>query len=136
MTAVPFTPKGREVEVLAKARRRQFTAEYKKRILEEADAAAEFGAVGALLRREGLYWSNLTAWRLAREHGELAGLTARKRGPKAKERDPRDRRIAELEREIARVTRRAQTAEALIELQKKVSELLGIPLPPQSAEGL
>jgi len=129
MTAVPFTPRGREVEVLAKAHRRQFSAEYKKRILEEADGATEFGAIAALLRREGLFSSHLLKWRAARERGELAGLAPRKRGPKPKERDARDRRIAELERENARLAVRVQKAEKIIEVQKKVSELLGIELP-------
>ena len=88
---------GPEVEVAAKATRRRFTAEYKRRILQEADACTKPGEVGALLRREGLYSSHLTAWRAARERGELAGAP-KKRGPARRVVDPRDKQIAELER--------------------------------------
>ena len=70
-----------EVEVVAKAERRRFTAEYKLKVLREADHCKQPGEIGALLRREGLYWSNLTNWRKQRERGELAGLSAKKRGP-------------------------------------------------------
>jgi transposase len=118
-----------ETEVSAKARRRKFGAEYKRRILREAAACTEPGALGALLRREGLYSSHLTSWRGQAERGEIAGLTPKKRGPVPKLVDPRDKRIAELEREIAKVTRRAERAEALVEVQKKLSQLLGIALP-------
>jgi transposase len=121
-----------ETEVSAKARRRRYTAKYKLKILQKADAYAREGRTGeisAMLRREGLYSSHLTAWRKARESGELAGLAPKKRGPKAQPPDPRDRTIAEQEREIAKLTRRAERAEALVELQKKVSEILGIALP-------
>jgi hypothetical protein len=83
--------------------------------------------VGALLRREGLYSSHLTVWRAARERGELAGLV-KKRGPAPQTRDPRDKKIAELEREAARWRRRAERAEALVEVQKKLAALLGTPL--------
>ncbi len=119
-----------ETEVTEKASRRRFTAEYKRRILREAAACTERGELGALLRREGLYSSHLTEWRKQAERGQLAGLAPKKRGPKAKPVDPRDRRIAELERENAKLTRRSERAEALVEVQKKVSELLGIALPP------
>jgi len=118
-----------QVEVLAKPERRRFTAEYKKQILEEIDAVREPGAVGAILRREGLYSSHLAIWRAARKRRELEALAPRKRGPKPKERDPRDRRIVDLERENARLSARAERAEAIIEIQKKVSEFLGIQLP-------
>jgi transposase-like protein len=118
-----------KTEVSAKATRRRFSAEYKRRILREAAACTEPGAMGALLRREGLYSSHLSSWRAQAERGELAGLTPQKRGPKAKEVDPRDKRIAELERQIARLASRAERAEALVELQKKVSQILGIALP-------
>ena len=93
---VPITPA--DVEVVAKARRRAFTAEYKRRVLKEADACATPGAVGALLRREGLYSSHLVVWRRARARGELAALTSKKRGRKSTPVDPRARRIADLER--------------------------------------
>jgi transposase len=118
-----------EVEVLAKAERRRFTAEYKRKILKEADACTKPGELGALLRREGLYSSLLATWRAAGRRGELSGLSPRKRGPKGKTRDARDKRIAELERENRRLKRRAARAEALIEVQKKLSEILGIDLP-------
>jgi len=114
-----------ETEVVAKARRRRFTAEYKRRILREADRCTHPGEIGVLLRREGLYSSHLTTWRAARDRGELAGLAPKPRGPKATPPDPRDKKIAEQEREITRWKQRAERAEALVELQKKVAALLG-----------
>ncbi len=125
---------GLEVEVLAKARRRRFSVEYKRRILREADRCRKPGEIGALLRREGLYSSQLSAWRAARERGELGGQGARKRGPGAKTPDPREKKIAEQAREIARWQRRAERAEALVEVQKKLSELLGVELPPSNGK--
>jgi transposase len=122
-----------EVEVVAKAERRRFTAEYKVKVLREADRCKQAGEIGALLRREGLYWSNLTNWRKQRASGELAGLSARKRGPQRREKNPMVERVRELERENARLKRRAERAEGIVELQKKVSEILGIEL-PKSAE--
>ena len=118
-----------EVEVVAKASRRRFTAEYKRKILREADACTELGAVGALLRREGLYSSHLTTWRAQRARGELAGLTPKKRGPAPKPKNPLAGKVATLEREVSRQKARADRAEALVELQKKVAELLGTPFP-------
>ena len=118
-----------EVEVMAKPERRRFTAGYKLRVLREADACEERGALGALLRREGLYSSHLVAWREARRRGELAGLAPRKRGPKAKPIDPRDKKLAELTRQNQRLLARLDRAEKIIELQKKVSEILGVALP-------
>jgi transposase-like protein len=115
------------VEVVAKATRRRFTVEYKRKILREADGCKTPGAVGALLRREGLYSSNLTAWRAARDRGELTGAP-RERGPVPRVADPRDKRIAELERETGRWRKRAERAEALVEVQKKLAALLGAPL--------
>ena len=117
-----------ETEVVAKARRRRFTATEKLRVLREADRCTRPGELGALLRREGLYSSHLSAWRAARQRGELAGLAPRRRGPEPRRVDPRDRKIAELERETRRLQARLGRAEGLIEVQKKVSELLGIPL--------
>jgi len=114
-----------EIEVLAKASRRRFTAEYKRKILREADACTKPGAIGALLRREGLYSSNLTTWRAQRERGELAGLTPKKRGPIPKPKNPLTAKVAALEREVSRQKARADRAEALVDLQKKVAELLG-----------
>jgi transposase len=124
----------REVEVLAKAQRRRFTAEYKRKIVGEADGCRRPGEVGALLRREGLYSSHLAAWRRARARGELAGLASRKRGPKPRPVDPNAKRIVELEREVRRLRARAERAEGLVEVQKKVSELLGIELPERDGK--
>jgi transposase len=117
-----------EVEVVAKVERRRFTAEYKQKILREADRCKQPGEMGALLRREGLYWSYLTSWRKQRERGELAGLSVNKRGPKRREKNPLAERVRELERDNVRLKRRAERAEGLVELQKKVSEILGIEL--------
>lgn len=118
----------KSTEVSSKARRRQFTTAEKIRILREADACAgEKGAVTALLRREGLYSSHLTSWRAQRAAGQF-GAASRKRGPVATPPDPRDKQIAELQFELRRAQARADRAERLVELQKKVSELLGIPL--------
>ena len=128
MSSVEIGLVAQETEVSSKARRRRFTAEYKRKILAEADACTKPGEIGALVRREGLYSSHLTEWRRARERGALAALAPKKRGPTTKKPDPHARRIAELEREVARANRRAERAEALVELQKKVAELLGIQL--------
>jgi hypothetical protein len=122
-----------EVEVVAKVERRQFTAEYKLRVLHEADRCTKPGETGALLRREGLYWSNLITWRKQRQSGELAGLGGKRRGPKRREKNPLAHRVTELEWENARLKRRAERAEGIVELQKKVSEILGIEL-QKSAE--
>jgi len=103
-----------------------FTAEYKLHVLRELERATEHGAVGALLRREGLYRSQVARWKAAQKRGELSGLAGKKRGRPGR---PRDGRIAELERENRRLMRKLERAEALIELQKKVSEILGIELP-------
>jgi transposase-like protein len=116
-------------EVVAKAKRRRFTAEYKQRILREADGCKGNGEIGALLRREGLYSSHLTNWRDQARTGAKAALAPKKRGPAPKQVDGRDERIAELERALAKQTKRAERAEALVEVQKKVSVLLGIALP-------
>ena len=118
-----------ETEVSDKAKRRRFTAAYKQRILREAAACTEPGAISALLRREGLYSSHLFTWRRLAEGGERTALTPKERGPQPKANDERDKRIAQLERDNAKLVRRAQRAEALVEVQKKVSQLLGIALP-------
>jgi hypothetical protein len=94
---------------------------------EGSDRATTPGAIGALLRREGLYSSLLTTWRAARDRGELEGLAPKKRGPKALPPDPRDKKIAEQEREMGKWRKRAERAEALVEVQKKVAALLGTP---------
>lgn len=118
-------------EVPAKAQRRKFTAEYKLRIVREAERCKEAGEIGALLRREGLYSSLLTAWRREVEQGTRAALGSKKRGPKARVVDPR---VKELERENVRLRKRLEHAEIIISVQKKVSELLGIPLDSPNAE--
>jgi len=118
-----------EVEVLAKATRRRFSAAYKLKILRDAEACTKPGSLGALLRREGLYSSNLRSWRAQREAGELGGLAPKKRGPAPKAQNPLAATVAVLGREVTRQRARAERAEALVELQKKVSELLGIALP-------
>ena len=117
---------GPAIEVVAKARRRRFTVEYKRKIVREADGCKTSGAIGALLRREGLYSSHLTTWRAARERGELAGV-AKKRGPARRVVDPRDKQLTEQARELSRWQKRAERAEALVELQKQVAALLGTP---------
>jgi transposase len=115
-------------EVSAKATRRRFTTADKVRILKEADACAhEKGAVTALLRREGLYSSHLTSWRRQRDAGQF-GKTPKKRGPVPVPPDPRDKQIAELERQLRKAEARGDRYERLCALQKKVSELFGIPL--------
>jgi transposase-like protein len=120
-----------KTEVVAKGRRRQYTAEYKLRILREVEACQGSGEIGALLRREGLYSSNLTNWRRQRESGELDGLSAHKRGPKV---DAQAAELARLKRENERLQERLRKAELIIEVQKKVSQLLGITIeedPPE-----
>ena len=116
-----------EVEVMAKPTRRRYTAEDKLKVLREAEALSGRGEIGALLRREGLYSSNLTQWRKQRERGELEGLS-RKRGPLPKGKNSLADKVKVLERENARLKARAERAEGLVELQKKVSEILGIEL--------
>lgn len=117
MSTVEQALGGPEIEVVAKAKRRRFTLDYKRKILREADRCRTAGAVGALLRREGLYSSHLTTWRAARERGDLAGPTMKKRGPVERVPDPRDKRIAQLERESAFWRKRAEHAEAIVQLR-------------------
>jgi transposase len=126
MSALEQALGGPAIEVVAKATRRRFTVEYKRKIVREADACKAPGSVGALLRREGLYSSHLTTWRAARERGELAGAP-KKRGPVRRVADPRDKRITELGRENTHWRKRAERAEALVELQKQMAALLGTP---------
>jgi transposase len=111
-------------EVVVKAQRRQFSAEYKRRVLQEADSCTQRGEVGALLRREGLYSSHLNTWRHQRARGELQGLTPAKRGRKA---DPQAAENARLLRETERLKAQLARAELIIDVQKKVSQLLGLP---------
>jgi transposase len=121
-------PLAQQTEVTARAQRRRFTAAEKLRVLREADRCTKPGELSALLRREGLYSSHLSTWRAARSRGELAGLSPRRRGPKAKPVDPRDKKIAELERQTRRLQARLERAEGLIELQKEVAAILSEPL--------
>lgn len=114
------------------ARRRRFSAEYKRRVLQAADAAAasgEEGAVGALLRREGLYSSHLATWRRQREGGELAGLSPKKRGRKATPKNPLAEENVKLSRQVARLQHELDKAKLIIDVQKKVAALLGNPIP-------
>jgi transposase len=124
-TAIP------EPEVIPVAQRRQYSAEEKLRILEEADACTKPGEIGALLRREGLYSSHLTRWRRERDRGQLDGLNAKKRGPQSSSDTTLAREVAKLQRENEQLQARLDQAEAIIEVQKKLSQLLG-PSPRKS----
>ena len=114
-----------ETEVVAKAQRRQYTAEYKQRILAEAAQCNNPSEVGALLRREGLYSSLLGKWRQRSQKGAMQGLAAQKRGPKV---DPQAVELGRLQRENERLSERLRQAELIIEVQKKVSQILGVTL--------
>lgn len=119
-------------------KRRAFTAEYKLRIVREADTAVASGvegAVGELLRREGLYSSHLTEWRKQRETGALAGLAAKKRGPKARK-NPLADEVARLKRENERVKAELAKANTVIDVQRKVAALLGETLPEPTEEDI
>ena len=116
-------------EVVDHATRRRFTAEYKRRILVEVDAATDPGAIGLIIRREGLYASHLTHWRKAHDKGGLDALKPKKRGPKASVKDPLQVENTKLMRENARLNKKLQRAELIIDLQKKISQILGITLP-------
>jgi transposase-like protein len=115
-------------EVVARPVRRRFTAEYKRSILDQSDAAQDSGAVGALLRREGLYSSHLGTWRRQRKQGELDALTPKKRGPKVVV-SPLVKENRDLQADVARLTKKLKNAELIIEVQKKVAVLLGNPIP-------
>ena len=115
-------------EVPATAARRRFTAEYKLRVLTLADACNEPGCLGKLLRSEGLYASNLDTWRDQRKRGVLSGLAPKKRGRKESVRNPLHAENEKLRKENERLTNRLRQAEIIIDVQKKVSQLLGIPL--------
>ena len=110
--------------------RRRFTAEYKLRILREADRCTQPGQLGALLRREGLYSSHLKTWRQQRDTGTLAALAPKRRGRKAAPNAPFIAENERLKRENQRLAEKLRQAETIIEVQKKLSEILGIPLPP------
>jgi transposase len=124
--AVPST----DPEVVPKATRRQFSAAEKLRVLHEADACTQPGQIGALLRREGLYSSQLAKWRRLRARGQLQALTPQQRGPKVVA-DPLADELASLRRENARLQAQLTRAETIIDVQKKLSQLLGLPPAPE-----
>jgi transposase-like protein len=135
-TVVP-APAAANPELSERPRRRTFTAKEKLRILQAADRATGAGEIGALLRREGLYSSHLTDWRRQRDAGILDGLTPARRGPTPVEPNPLTADLAKAQQENAKLRLRLERAEAIIDLQKKVSDLLGIPLAPiESDAGL
>ena len=125
-TSLPPTPQPNP-EVVAKAKRRRFTADYKQSILEQADQATPSGGIGALLRREGLFSSHLTSWRRERKAGVLQALTPHKRGPKSKH-HPLAEENQKLQRDNQRLTEQLRKAEIIIDVQKKVAALLGHPI--------
>jgi transposase len=131
MSALAEVP---EVEVSAKARRRRFTGEYKRKILQQVDSCTKAGEIGALLRREGLYSSLLATWRRQRESGELAGLSPKKRGRKGRPVDERDRKLAEQQLEIARLTPE-QSRPKRSSRSKKSLTAPGIKLPDSDSTG-
>lgn len=116
-------------EVVQRAVRRRFTVDYKQRVLTEVDAAADTGTVGRILRREGLYSSHLASWRKTRDQSQRAALEPKKREPKATPKNPLQAENAKLTRENARLNKKLRRAELIIDLQKKVSQILGITLP-------
>ena len=123
-------------EVPEKASRRRYTAEYKRRILMEAEVCKEQGQVGALLRREGLYFSNLTVWRRQVERSTLDALSSKKRGPKARKIDPSVRRIIEQEKEIQKLRAKLRKAELIIDAQKKIAEIFQLTSDQKDGEDL
>jgi transposase-like protein len=114
--------------VAAKPKRRQFTAEYRLRILEEVDRCTAPGEVGQLLRREGLYSSHLTAWRKARRNEALRGLASKKRGAKPKTRNPLEPKVRQLEAKVERLEKELHQAHTILDVQEKVAGLLGFSL--------
>lgn len=131
-TIVPG-PVAASPELSGRPRRRTFTVKDKLRILADTDRAAGSGGVGAILRREGLYSSVLSDWRRQRDAGALGALTPSKRGPKVPPLNPLAAELASARRDNIRLQQRLERAEAIIELQKKVAELLGVP-PVSDAE--
>jgi len=130
----PFDEPPPDPEVPEKPERRKFTAEYKLRILAEAEACETPGEVGALLRREGLYSSHLSRWRSRQRAGALGALTPKKRGPEPDQSVPFKKRINDLERENAQLRKKLAQAETIIDVQKKVSGLLGMPMEKDDGE--
>jgi len=124
-----------DAEIPQRPVRRSFLADYKLQILRQADACTQRGQVGQLLRREGLYSSHLTTWRAQRQQGTLDALAPKKRGRKTRTNDPALEKSRCLERENKQLRERLRQAEVIIDIQKKVAEILGIPLnSPESGE--
>lgn len=133
-SAGPAEPSAAEVtvpnsEVSARSMRRRFSAEYKRSILKEADSC-DPGGIVALLRREGLYSSHLVTWRRQRKSGEIAGLQPRKRGKKPVPNSPLTNEVQRLTRENQRLQKRIRQAEIIIDVQKKLCDVLGLTVPP------
>jgi transposase len=128
-------PRPPHPEVLEKPTRRRFTADYKLGVLREADACQASGQLGSLLRREGLYSSHLVTWRKQRDGGALEALKPRRRGRKTRIVNPLVAENLRLARENGRLATRLRHAEIIIDVQKKVSEILGVTLPPLPTEG-
>ena len=122
-------------EVPERPVRRRFSTPYKLRILAETDRCTEMGQIGELLRREGLYSSQLSTWRKQRKEGVLAGLAPKRRGRKAKPKNPLADEVAKLQRENQRLKTNLRKAELVIDVQKKVSQMLDIPLTTDDSEG-
>ena len=134
---IPLSKKNQnrpDPEVPEKRPRRKFTAKYKLRVLQEAENCSAPGEVGALLRREGLYSSNLTAWRKQKEQGILQGVTPKKRGRKTKEKNPLAQRVPELERANRKLQSKLKKAEIIIDVQKKISQILQTDDPEETEE--
>ena len=125
---------GPDPEVAPRAQRRRFSAAYKLRIVQEADGCSQPGEIGALLRREGLYSSHLVEWRRARDQGQLDALAAKQRGPKADPDRALKKRNGQLERENARLRKKLETAETILEVQGNVSRLLGLTMPKSGSD--
>ena len=118
---------------MAKPKRRQFSAEYRLRILEEAERCTRPGEVGRLLRREGLYSSHLTTWRKARRKGSLRELASKKRGAKPAERNPLDAKVRSLEANVARLEHELHTAHTILDVRGKVAGLVCFNSPAHGA---
>lgn len=131
----PTSVSAPDPEVLEKKPRRRFTAKYKLSVLKQADSCKEPGQIGALLRREGLYSSNLTNWRKQQKKGLLAALSPKKRGRKPEPKNPLASRVAQLENENRLLTEKLRKAETIIDVQKKISEILGISQNHDESEG-
>ena len=123
-----------EPEVLERPVRRKFPADYKLKIVQEADSCTIHGQIGALLRREGLYSSHLSVWRRQIQQGTLQALSPKKRGPRKQKQNPLAQKVARLEKEKQRLSKKLKQAETIIEVQKKIAELLEIPLDQNAGE--